>query len=106
MQKKDKQNNDDATECFTNSLGEDLRRRIQVKRKDHMLFSDMLMMFINTERPQNAKLHNSCEQKALNMQASDCPGANIVKMTEFAQSNIAAMVQGNAWDSKNNIALT
>ena len=71
-----------------------------------MLFTDTLMMFINIEQPQNAKLCNSHKQKLLNMQASDCPGANIVKMTEFAQSNTVTMVQGNAWDSKNNIALT
>ena len=45
----DKQNNDDAIECFVNSLGEDLRRRIRVKRKDCMLFSDTFMMFINIE---------------------------------------------------------
>ena len=40
------------------------------------------------------------------MQASDHPAADIVKMTEFPQSNIAAMICRNAWDSKNNIALT
>ena len=71
-----------------------------------MLFTDMFMMFINIKQPQSAKLCNSHKQKVLNVQASDCPGANIVKMTEFAQSNIVAMVQGNAWDSKNNIAPT
>ena len=71
-----------------------------------MLFTDIFMMFVNTEQPQNAKLCNSCKRKVLNMQASDCPGADIDKMTEFAPSNITAMVHGNAWDSKNNIALT
>ena len=40
------------------------------------------------------------------MQALDCPGADIVKMTEFAQSNIVAVICRNAWDSKNNISLT
>ena len=40
------------------------------------------------------------------MQVSDHPGADIVKMTEFAQSNIIAMICRNAWDSKNNIAPT
>ena len=55
---------------------------------------------------QNAELHDSHERKVLNMQVSDHPGANIVKMTKFARSNIAAMIRGNAWDSKNNIALT
>ena len=59
------------------------------------------MMFINIKRPQNAELHNSHKRKVLNMQVSDCPGADIVKMTEFAQSNIVAMIRGNAWDSKN-----
>ena len=63
-------------------------------------------MFINIERPQNAKLCESHKRKALNMQASDCPGVKIIKMTEFAQSNIVAMIRGNAWESKNDIALT
>ena len=40
------------------------------------------------------------------MQVSDCPGADIIKVTKFAQSSIAAMICGNALDSKNNIALT
>ena len=71
-----------------------------------MLFVDIFMMFINIEQPQNAKLCNSCKRKVPNMQASDHPGADIVKMTEFTQSNIAAMTHRNAWDSKNNIALT
>ena len=88
-----------------NSLGEDLRRQIRVKRKPDMLFTDVFMMFMNIERPQNAKLCDSHERKALNVQALDHPGANIVKMTEFARSNIVALIRGNAWDSKNNIAL-
>ena len=71
-----------------------------------MIFSDTFMMFINIEQPQNAELCDSCEQKVLNMQASNHPGANIVKMTEFARTNTVAMIRGNAWDSKNNIALT
>ena len=71
-----------------------------------MLFTDIFMMFINIERPQNAELCDSCERKVLNMQVSDCPGADIVKMTKFAQSNIVAMICRNAWDSKNDIALT
>ena len=71
-----------------------------------MLFTDIFMMFINIKRPQNAELHNSCKRKVLNMQVSDHPGADIVKMTKFAQSNIVAMIRGNAWDSKNNIAPT
>ena len=102
----DKQNNDDAIKCFMNSLGEDLRQQIQVKRKPDMLFTNIFMMFINIKGTQNAKLRDSCKRKVLNMQASDCPGADIVKMTECAQSNIAAMICGNAWDSKNNMALT
>ena len=57
-----------------------------------MLFSNIFMMFINIERPQNAELYNSYKRKVLNMQASDYPGANIVKMAEFARSNIIAMV--------------
>ena len=40
------------------------------------------------------------------MQVSDCPETNIVNLMEFAQSNIVAMICRNAWDSKNNIALT
>ena len=102
----DGQNNDDAIECFMNSFGKDLRRRIRVKRKPDVLFTDIFMMFINIERPQNAELCDSHERKVLNVQASDCPGADIVKMTEFARSNIVAMIRGNAWDSENNIALT
>ena len=64
------------------------------------------MMFINIERPQNAKLCNSHKQMALNTQALDCPRADIIKMMEFSQFNIVAMIQGNTWDSENNIALT
>ena len=71
-----------------------------------MLFTNIFMMFINIEQPQNAKLCNSHEQKVLNMQASDCLGAKIVKMTEFKQFNIVAIVRRNAWDSKNSIAPT
>ena len=102
----DRQNNDDAIKCVMNSLGEDLRQQIQVKRKDNMLFTDIFMMLINIEQPQNAKLFDSHKRKALNVQVSDHPGADIVKMTEFAQSNIIAMICRNAWDSKNNIAPT
>ena len=71
-----------------------------------MLFTNVFMMFINIKQPQDAELCDSCETKALNMQVSDHPGANIVKMTEFAQSDIVAMICRNAWDSKNSIALT
>ena len=72
-----------------------------------MLFTNILMMFINIKQPQNAKLVcNSCKLKELDMQALDCPGADIVKMTEFAQSNIVAVIHRNAWDSENNIAVT
>ena len=71
-----------------------------------MLFADIFMMFVNIEQPQNAKLHNSCKQKVLNMQALDHPGADIIKkMTEFSQSNTVAMICANAWDSENNITL-
>ena len=76
-----------------------------MNQKDNMLFTNIFMMFINIEQPQNAEICNSCEQKALDMQASDCPGADIIKMTDFAQSNNIAMICGNAWDSKNSIAL-
>ena len=100
------QNNNDATECLMSSLGEDLQRQIQVRHKDKMLCTDIFMMFISIGQPQNAKLHDSCEPRALNMQVLDHPGANIVKMTEFSQSNIIAMIHRNAWDRKNNIALT
>ena len=46
-----------------------------------MLLTDIFMMFIDIEQPQNAKLHGSCERRVSNMQVSDCPGADIVKMT-------------------------
>ena len=71
-----------------------------------MLFTNIFVMSINIEQPQNAKLHNSHKRKAWNMQVLDCPGANIVKMTEFAQANIVDMIHRNACDSENNIALT
>ena len=102
----DKQNDDDALECFMNCLGEDLRRRIRVKSKAYMKFTDIFMMFIDIERPQNAELYDSYEHKVLSMQASSYPGADIVAMAEYARENIVAMIRGNALDSKNNIALT
>ena len=102
----DTQNDNDALECFMNCLGEELRRRIRVKSKRDMKFSDIFMMFIDIERPQNAELYDSYEHKVLNMQASSYPGADIVAMAEYARENIVAMIRGNAWDSKNNIALT
>jgi len=71
-----------------------------------MKFTDIFMMFIDIERPQNAELYDSYEHKVLSMQASSYPGADIVAMAEYARENIVAMIRGNAWDSKNNIALT
>merc|ERR1711884_263840 len=52
----DEQNDDNTIKCFVNSLGEDLKQQIQVKRKDNMLFTNIFMMFINIEQPQNAEL--------------------------------------------------
>ena len=73
-----------------------------------MLFTDIFMMFINIEQPQqNAEFCNSHKQKVLNMQVSDCPGANIIKVAKHAVSNIVAVVCGKVLDStKNNIAPT
>ena len=71
-----------------------------------MLFANLFKMFMNIKKHQNAELCNSHKRKVHNMKVSDHPEANIVKMTEFAQSNIAAMICRNALDSKNNIALT
>ena len=71
-----------------------------------MLFADIFMMFINIKQPQNAELCNSHKRKVLNMQVSDHPGADVVKMTKFARSNIVAMICGNVWDNKNDTALT
>ena len=71
-----------------------------------MLFTNIFMMFINsTKQLQNTKLCDSCKRKVLNMQALDHPGASVIKMMEFAQSNNVAMICRNAWDSKDNIAL-
>ena len=104
----DHQNNKDTSACFLNSLGEDYRRRLRVKssRIQKLKFTDLFMMFIEIERPQNAELYDSFEKKVLNMNPSDYPGANIIKMADFARKHIVAMTRGNAWDSKNNIALT
>merc|ERR1711884_155072 len=104
----DHQNDKDAIACFLNSLGEDYRRRLRVKssRIKKLKFTDIFMMFIEIERPQNAKLYDSMEKKVLNMQPSDYPGGDIVKMSDFAREHIVAIFRGNAWDSKNNIALT
>ena len=44
-----RQSNDDAIECFMNSLREDLRCRIQVKCKESMFFTNTFMMFVNIE---------------------------------------------------------
>ena len=80
----DKQNNDNAIKCFMNSLGEDPRQQIQMKQKPEMLFTNIFMMFINIKHPQKAKLCDSHKRKVPNMQASDHPGVDVVKMTEFA----------------------
>ena len=81
-----KQNVNNVIECFNP------RRQIQVKRKEDMLFTNIFMMFINIQWPQNAELCDSHKKRVLNMQVLDCPGANIMKMTEFAQSNIVATI--------------
>ena len=54
----DHQNDKDASACFLNSLGEDYRRRLRVKssRIQKLKFTDLFMMFIEIERPQNAEL--------------------------------------------------
>ena len=68
---RDEQNDNNMPKLPINCLGEELQQRICTKRKEGMMFAAISMMFINIERPQNAKLCNSCEQKALNMQVSD-----------------------------------
>ena len=46
--KYDKQNDREATDCLMNSLEETLRKQIRVKMEDGMLFTDVLMLFIET----------------------------------------------------------
>ena len=71
-----------------------------------MLFTDIFMIFVDIKRPQNAKLCNSHRQGVLSVLVLDHPGSDIIKMTEFAQLNVVAMICRNAWDSKNNMDLT
>ena len=48
-----KQNNKDATECFMNSINEELRKELLVRIEDDMKFSEIFMIFIKNEHPQS-----------------------------------------------------
>ena len=63
-------------------------RRIDVKTNATMKFSCIFMMFIDNERPWNVEIHNSCNQKAINIQVSALPGANVIDIAEFAQKTL------------------
>ena len=80
------QNDNDALACFMNSLGDDYRRSLRVKNNPakELKFTDIFMLFIEIERPQNAELYDSYEQKVLTMKPENYPGRDIVKMAEFA----------------------
>ena len=53
-------------------------------RDKKLKFTDIFMLFVDMARPQNAKLCDSCEHEALNMNPQDYPGGDTVKMAEFA----------------------
>ena len=82
----DRQNDNDALACFMNSLGDDYRRSLRVKNNPakELKFTDIFILFIEIERPQNVELYDSYKQKVLTMKPENYPGRDIVKMAEFA----------------------
>ena len=101
----DIQNDVEAIECLNNSIHEDLRKRLRVKIEPDMMFTEVLPLLVDMERPQSSELYDSYERRITKMDVSKFPGANIKDMAEYAREIINTMSKADAWDSKTNITL-
>ena len=57
------QNNAEAVTCFLNSLDKELHEDIWTRIEPGMSFTEVFMIFIQHERPQNGETCNLLEQK-------------------------------------------
>ena len=62
----DKQNDKEAIICFLNCLDDQLHQDIWTRIESDMLFTEVFMIFIQHERPQNGETYDSLEQKLIN----------------------------------------
>ena len=70
-----------------------------------MKFSEMFMIFVENECPQSGELYDTIENRVLNLDISNYPGANIKDMVAQARKDILALEKANAYDSKHNAKL-
>lgn len=101
----DKQNGKEATECLMNSLEETLCKQIGVKLEEDVLFANAAMLFVETVRPQNSKLHVHLKKKITEFNTTKCPGANIKAMVSDLREIVTSMMRGNACNSKHNATI-
>ena len=87
------------------SLSESLRKKILGKVDKEMKFSEIFMIFIDNERPQSGDLCNAIKKRALALDVTNYPGANISDMAADARKDILALEKANAYNSRRNIAL-
>ena len=103
----DKQNDKEVITCFLNSLDDELHQDVWTRIEPGMMFTEVFMIFIQHERPQNGETYDSLEQKLINFDSSlkNYSGSNIKDICGDMRKIIKGLVRANQYDSKHNSRL-